>query len=126
MDPNRTDTTIDYSSRPIHGSHHLDRRLDIRNARQLVSPLAQLRRLPRLPVIVRARFSVPLGSHKLLDERLKCLRPVAVALGVLEEPLFELEFFLCCGGHGGVACVDDESRVFTLGRDIVVRGSGVP
>lgn len=108
------------------GNQYLSRRLDVRDTRQLVTPLTQLWRRPRLPLVVRARFPVPHRRHEFFDERLKRLRPVAVALGVLEQPFLELEFLLGRGRDGCVASVDDESGVFTLGRDVVVRSSGVP
>jgi hypothetical protein len=106
--------------------HFLSRGLDVRDTRQLVAPLAQLRWLSRLPVVVRTRFSVSLGSDKLFDEWLKSLWPVTVALGVFEQPFLELQFLLGSRGDRGVACVDDETRVLTLGRDVVVRSSRIP
>jgi hypothetical protein len=106
--------------------HDLSRRLDVRDTRQLVAPLAQLRWLSRLPVVVRTRFSVTLGSNKLFDEWLKRLRPMTVTLGVFEQPFLELQFLLGSRRNRGVAGVDDESRVFTLGRNVVVRSSRIP
>jgi hypothetical protein len=77
-------------------------------------------------VVVRTRFPVSLGSDELFDEWLKSLWPVTVPLGVLEQPFLELQFLLGGSGDRGVACVDDETRVFTLGRNVVVRSSGIP
>jgi hypothetical protein len=105
---------------------HLDRRLDIGNTRQLVTPLTQLWRRPRLPVIVRTRLPISHRRHKLFHERLERLWPMTVSLGVLEQPFLQLQLFLCCCRNWGIAGVDDESRVFTLGRHVVMRSSRIP
>lgn len=100
--------------------------MNIRNTGQLEGSVVQLRSFSRLPSVRRIRASITHWRDEFLDERLQCLRPMAVSLCSFEELFFQPEFLLVGSGDGGVAGVDDKTGVATGGRDIVVRASRVP
>lgn len=99
------------------------RRVDVRNASQLVGTLVPLRLVDRLEAVVRIVLAIPLRN---VGASVSSIGPVSGADPALEGILLTKQVLLrrICYGH--VACVDAEARLCGLRAKVVVGSPRVP
>lgn len=117
----KTTAWVDYA---IPGLQSLSGCADIRNTSKLEFFLVQLRRIFGT-IAVRRTWST-IRAHGCPLDALQTLWPVARSDASIERCLLLDQVFLCRSRGRGVACVDAHTDFVALGRDVVVRYSGIP